>query len=51
MSSHPPADENPQSPRREPGDDVSKRTTAFVQIVALEAAIIVALWILGRMFS
>ncbi|HEX4346803.1 MAG TPA: hypothetical protein VHZ73_04485 [Vicinamibacterales bacterium] len=44
MSDQPPVD-------REAGDDVSKRTTAFVQIIALEAAIIVALWFLGRIFS
>jgi hypothetical protein len=29
----------------------SRRATTFVEIIALEAAIIVALWILGRMLS
>jgi hypothetical protein len=40
-----------QSARREPGDDVSKRRAAFVQIVVLETGIILALWLLGRIFS
>jgi hypothetical protein len=29
----------------------SSRTVAFIEIVVLEAAIIVALWLLGRLFS
>jgi hypothetical protein len=28
----------------------SRRATTFVEIIALEAAIIAALWILGRLF-
>lgn len=37
---------------RDSGDRVTPRTkAAFVQVVLIEAAIIVALWFLGRIFS
>jgi hypothetical protein len=43
--------DNPHTSNHSPDETITDRRSAFIGVAVLEAAIIVVLWLLGRMFS